>query len=113
MKNRTPTFFYPSDNHEVKLDEETQSRYWAVKSENLMFTYFEVEPGVRFSRHSHSSEQMTYVLEGVLFFELDDQVFAVKKGDLISIPSFKMHSVWTESEGAKAVDAWSPVNDKY
>jgi quercetin dioxygenase-like cupin family protein len=59
-----------------------------------MFTYFEVEGGVRFSRHSYVSEQMTYVLDGVLFFELDDQVFAVKKGDLISIPSFMEHSVW-------------------
>ena len=105
--------FYSSGLQEIKIDPETQSTYWVVKSKNLMFTYFEVLPNKTFASHSHESEQMTYVLEGKLFFDIDKKVYCVASGDLISIPSFKEHSVWTNAEGAKAVDSWSPVNNRY
>lgn len=107
------TEFYPAGSHEIQLDQETQSKYWAVKSKNLMFTYFEVSPFKSFANHSHESEQMTYVLEGILFFKVEGEIYCVGSGDLISIPSFMEHSVWTEGEGAKAVDAWSPVNKNF
>jgi len=105
--------FYPSGKHEIKIDHETQSRFWVATSAHMMFTYFEVPPQKKFASHSHESEQITYVIEGKLFFEIDKIIYPVGAGDLISIPSFIEHSVWTEGEGAKAVDSWSPGNDKY
>jgi quercetin dioxygenase-like cupin family protein len=105
--------FYPAGTHKFQTHEQTSSKYWAVRSENLMFTYFEVAPHKAFESHSHESEQMTYVLQGRLFFKIDEHVYVVGQGDLISIPSFKEHAVWTEADGATAVDAWSPVNDIY
>jgi quercetin dioxygenase-like cupin family protein len=107
------TSYYPANKHRILRDEETGSGFWSVTGNNLQFTRFEVPPHSHFSTHSHTSEQITYLLEGVLFFKIEDEVYKVAAGDCIVIPSNKQHSVWTENEGAKAVDAWSPVNEKY
>jgi quercetin dioxygenase-like cupin family protein len=113
MKELTKASFYPVESHQVRTDDQTGSKYWAVKAQKLMFTYFEVPPNKYFESHSHESEQMTYVLTGKLCFNVSGEVYSVRPGELISIPSDVRHSVWTETEGATAVDAWSPVNEKY
>ncbi len=56
---------------------------------------------------------MTYGLEGELFFQVDNEIFCLQKGDFIFIPSNKAHKVWTEIKCPKAVGAWSPVNNMY
>ena len=104
---------YTSENREIKTDAATGSAYWVARLDKLMLTWFEVPPCTVFPAHSHESEQITYVLEGALFFEMDKQVYCLEAGDCISIPSNKQHKVWTASTGAKAIDAWSPVNTHY
>ena len=81
--------------------------------DQTMLTYFEVDPECRFESHSHESEQITMVLEGVLFFEQGDKVIGVKGGEVIAIPANAPHAVFTGDAAVKAVDAWSPVMDKY
>jgi quercetin dioxygenase-like cupin family protein len=88
-------------------------RQWAVYLDQAMLTYFEVDPDCRFESHSHESEQITMVLEGVLYFEQGDKVIGVKAGETIAIPSHAPHAVFTREAAVKAVDAWSPVMDKY
>jgi quercetin dioxygenase-like cupin family protein len=53
------------------------------------------------------------VLQGTLFFEIEGEISSIGPGDIIIIPSNKKHKVWTNEEAVKAVDAWSPTNDKY
>ncbi|MDA8428693.1 MAG: cupin domain-containing protein [Geobacteraceae bacterium] len=89
------------------------ARQWAVSLDQTMLTYFEVDPDCRFESHSHESEQITMVLEGVLYFEQGEKVAAVKAGEVIAIPAHAPHAVFTAASAAKAVDAWSPVMDKY
>jgi len=89
------------------------ARQWAVSLDKTMLTYFEVDPDCRFESHSHESEQITMVLEGVLFFEQGDKVIGVKAGEVIAIPAHAPHAVFTGEVAVKAVDAWSPVMDKY
>ncbi len=86
---------------------------WAVALEKTMFTYFEVDPHCRFERHRHESEQITMVLEGVLYFEVDTRVVGVGRGEVIAIPAWVPHAVFTKDEPVKAVDAWSPVMAQY
>lgn len=93
-------------------DMETNSAYWAVKGNNVMFTHFSVPPKGKFDTHSHTSEQITHVISGELIFEINNQKFKVAPGDTILIPSKAPHSVYSEI-GATAVDAWGPVNDGY
>jgi quercetin dioxygenase-like cupin family protein len=89
------------------------AKQWAVALKNTMLPYFEVEPKSRFDTHSHESEQIALVLEGVLYFEQGDTIIAVKAGDVIAIPSNAPHAVFTRNEAAKTVDAWSPLMAKY
>jgi quercetin dioxygenase-like cupin family protein len=89
------------------------AKMWAVALEKTMLTYFEIEPHSHFARHSHSSEQITMVLEGSVFFEVGETTHVVEQGEVIAIPSNIPHAVYTKEEGAKAVDAWSPAMEKY
>jgi amino-acid N-acetyltransferase len=89
------------------------ARMWGVALEQTMLTYFEVDPHSRFERHSHESEQITMVLKGELFFEMDERVVRVNEGEVIGIPSNVPHAVFTKELLVEAVDAWSPLMGKY
>lgn len=88
-------------------------KLWGVALKNTQFTYFEVEPNKEFEMHSHESEQITYVLEGELYFKSDTETICVKAGEVIAIPSNLRHGAFTKEKALKAVDAWSPINRKY
>ena len=89
------------------------AKMWSVALEKTMFTYFSIEPESRFNKHSHPSEQITMVLEGELFFEVTERILCVKKGELIAIPSNIPHAAFTKNRAVIAVDAWSPIPEKY
>jgi len=78
-----------------------------------MLTYFEVTPNSRFEKHRHKIEQITMVLKGELYVEVDEKTICLKEGDVISLPSNIPHAAFTTELGANAVDAWSPVMEKY
>jgi quercetin dioxygenase-like cupin family protein len=88
-------------------------RMWSVALEKTMFTYFEIDPESHFELHSHVNEQITMVLEGELFFKFSDRLVCVKRGEVIAIPSNIPHEAYTQVSHAIAVDAWSPVRDKF
>ena len=104
--------YYPREALRLQPDVEG-AKMWVVTLEKTMFTYFEVEPYSRFERHDHESEQITMVLEGALYFEVDSGVIRVGPGEVIALPSFVPHAVFTQDEPAKAVDAWSPIREAY
>lgn len=89
------------------------ARMWSVALEKTMLTYFEIDPECRFDLHSHVNEQITMVLEGELFFKFGNRIAGVKKGEVIAIPSNLPHEVFTQKRPVIAVDAWSPVVEKY
>jgi len=89
------------------------ARMWGVSLDNTLLTYFEIDSDSKFDKHTHESEQITMVLEGELFFELEEETICVKKGEVIAIPSMAPHGAFTKESPVKAVDAWSPVMDKY
>jgi amino-acid N-acetyltransferase len=89
------------------------AKMWGVSLEKTMLTYFEVEAESRFGWHTHESEQITMVLEGELYFEMDGRITCVRSGEVIAIPSSVPHAVYTKEMSVKAVDAWSPIMDKY
>ncbi len=104
--------YYPREALSLREDV-SGARMWAVALEKTMLTYFEVEPNSRFDKHSHESEQITMVIEGELFFELRERTISVKQGEVIAIPSCVHHAVYTKDKSVKAVDAWSPVMERY
>ena len=104
--------YYPQIAQSLSGDD-SGGQWWGVALENTQLTYFEVPSHSRFERHSHESEQITMVLEGVLFFESNNVLFAVQAGDVIAIPSMVPHTVYTLNDPVRAIDAWSPVHKKY
>jgi quercetin dioxygenase-like cupin family protein len=104
--------YYPRESL-CLVDDVPGARQWAVALEQTMLTYFEVDPGCRFESHTHESEQITMVLEGVLYFEQGEKIVGVKAGEAIAIPANAPHAVFTGEVAVKAVDSWSPVMDKY
>jgi quercetin dioxygenase-like cupin family protein len=86
---------------------------WAVALERSMLTYFEMEPDTAFPEHSHEAEQITLVIEGELTFVCEGKRFALGPGDVVAIPSNKIHAVISGKAPCKAVDAWSPVRKEY
>jgi quercetin dioxygenase-like cupin family protein len=94
-------------------DPSTGSRFWSMEGKNVQFTWFDVPANKNFPNHKHDSEQVTYVLEGELFFRSENSVYKLSKVDCILIPGNTDHEVWTENIPAVAVDAWSPVNNLY
>jgi len=104
--------YYSKENLKL-INDVPGARQWAVSLDQTMLTYFEVNPNCRFESHIHESEQITMVIEGILYFEQGDKVIGVKAGEAIAIPSNAPHAVFTAEAAVKAVDAWSPVMDKY
>ncbi len=104
--------YYPKENLKL-INDVPGARQWAVSLEQTMLTYFEVDPHCRFESHAHESEQITMVIAGILYFEQGDKVIGVKAGEVIAIPSNAPHAVFTTDSAVKAVDAWSPVMEKY
>jgi quercetin dioxygenase-like cupin family protein len=105
--------YYPQKDLLLKADV-PGAKMWAVALNKAMLTYFEIEPNSKFDMHSHKSEQITMVLHGELFFEIaDEETICVKTGEVIAIPSNIKHSVYTQKNRVKAIDAWSPIRKEY
>jgi quercetin dioxygenase-like cupin family protein len=58
--------------------------------------------------HSHESEQITYILEGALEFELEGRKIVVHKGEVLHIPSFVPHRA-VALEDTVDLDIFSPI----
>jgi amino-acid N-acetyltransferase len=99
--------YYQSGLQVINAEPATHSAYWEISGEQMRFTYFEVPPNALFEKHAHEIEQITYVIEGELFFSADGKAWCLKPGDSIVVPAGIVHAVWTEDKPAKAVDAWS------
>ena len=63
-------------------------------------TIVSIAPGVTAPRHSHPGEEIIYVLEGVLEYQLDGQPpVTLKAGDVFFIPAGVVHSAKNVGSG--------------
>src|SRR5713101_8425795 len=58
--------------------------------------------------HQHESEQLTYIMEGALKFELEGREVIVRKGDVLHIPSNVPHRA-VALEDTLDLDIFSPI----
>jgi quercetin dioxygenase-like cupin family protein len=56
--------------------------------------YFEVAPGQHVGRHTHSAEEIAFVVSGTAEAELDGQRSAAPAGSLVLIPTMAPHDVY-------------------
>lgn len=66
-------------------------------------------PGYHTKPHAHESEQINYVLEGEIWFFVEDRGFHCKQGDFQRIPANKTHWAWNRSDqSATVAEAHAP-----
>jgi len=104
--------FFPRSSLVLEKDS-SGARFWGIALDKAMLRYFEAPAGTRFETHQHDSEQITLVLDGELAFELEGHTVIVGPGEVIAIPSNVPHAVFNREQPVRAVDAWSPVMEKY
>jgi quercetin dioxygenase-like cupin family protein len=63
----------------------------------------EIAPGVTAARHSHHGEEIIYVLEGVLEYQIDGKPpVTLKAGDVFFVPAGAIHSAKNVGSGTGA-----------
>ncbi len=72
----------------------------------------DVEPGAVFPRHKHPGEEIIYVLEGLLEYQVEDRApVTLKAGDVLFIPKGKIHSL-KNIGGVKGVELATYIVEK-
>ena len=67
-----------------------------------------LEKGSHVPKHSHESEQLTYVFEGSLRFLIDGEEILVSAGEILVIPAWVEHEA-TAVERTVELDIFSPI----
>jgi quercetin dioxygenase-like cupin family protein len=63
----------------------------------------ELDPGVKFPRHSHPGEEIIYVLSGSLEYQVGDRApVTLKAGDVLFIPAGAIHTAKNVGRGPGA-----------
>jgi quercetin dioxygenase-like cupin family protein len=79
-----------------------------ITGERAMVSQVFIAKGGVVPEHNHESEQLTYILEGALKFELEGQEVIVRKGEVLHIPSWVPHSA-VALEDTLDLDIFSPI----
>ena len=83
-----------------------------VTGEREMIGQVYLKKGALVPRHSHESEQMTYVLQGALKFLINGEEITVREGEVLHIPSGIEHQ--TEAlEDTFELDLFSPIRQEW
>lgn len=79
-----------------------------VTGEKAMVAQVFLKKGAVVPEHHHESEQITYILEGALEFQLEGRTVVVSKGEVLHIPSQVPHSA-IALEDTLDLDIFSPI----
>ena len=99
------TFRWDTVHTEVMSD-----KIWrkVITGEKAMVAQVFITKGGVVPTHQHESEQITYILEGALEFELEGRRVVVSKGEVLYIPSNVPHRA-VALEDTLDLDVFSPI----
>jgi len=98
-----------------KMEKETLNpQIWRkiVTGEKAMVAQVFIAKGGVVPEHSHESEQITYILEGALEFELEGRRVVVSAGQVLRIPSHVPHRA-VALEDTLDLDIFSPIREDW
>ena len=99
--------FYTWDEMEKEVLSDTIARK-IISGDRAMVAQVFLAKGAIVPEHHHESEQITYILEGALLFEIDGKEILVEKGQVLRIPAWKTHKA-TALEETLDLDIFSPI----
>jgi quercetin dioxygenase-like cupin family protein len=79
-----------------------------ISGDKAMVAQVFLAKGAVVPEHHHESEQITYILEGALQFQIEGQEIVVAKGEVLRIPSNVPHRA-VALEDTLDLDIFSPI----
>lgn len=79
-----------------------------ISGDKAMVAQVFLKKGAVVPEHQHESEQITYILEGALKFQLEGREVIVHKGEVLRIPSNVPHRA-VALEDTLDLDIFSPI----
>ncbi|MGA2989513.1 MAG: cupin domain-containing protein [Candidatus Korobacteraceae bacterium] len=80
----------------------------------VMMVLNEIKPGTQVNPHSHSHEQLLYIVSGSAEVVLGEEVLTMKAGDLMLVPPDVSHSLQVISkESVLNIDVFSPIREDF
>ena len=64
----------------------------SIKGHEVFQARVEFAPGASFPRHTHPGEEIIYVLEGTLEYEVAGKPVVLKAGDVLFVPTGTVHA---------------------
>jgi len=83
-----------------------------VYGERAMLAHVYLKKGAVVPEHHHESEQITWILEGSLKFQIDGKEVVVKAGETLVIPSHMPHAA-VALEDTVDVDIFAPIRQDW
>jgi quercetin dioxygenase-like cupin family protein len=99
----------------ASLDKEVLNQHiWrkVITGEKAMVAQVFLAKGAVVPEHHHESEQITYILEGALQFEIEGRQIVVSAGQVLRIPSHVPHSA-VALEDTLDLDIFSPIRQDW
>src|ERR1039458_5652914 len=83
-----------------------------ISGEKAMVAQVFLAKGAVVPEHHHESEQITYILEGALQFQIDGKRIVVSAGQVLRIPSHMPHAA-VALEDTLDLDIFSPIRQDW
>lgn len=95
---------------ETVRTEVMNAKIWrkVISGERAMVAQVFIAKGAVVPAHQHESEQLTYIMEGALEFDLEGRRVVVRKGEVLHIPSNVPHRA-VALEDTLDLDIFSPI----
>jgi quercetin dioxygenase-like cupin family protein len=103
--------FYTWDEMEKEVLSPTIGRK-IISGEKAMVSQVFLAKGAVVPEHHHESEQITYILEGALRFQIEGREIVVGKGQVLRIPSHVPHAA-VALEDTLDLDIFSPIREDW
>jgi quercetin dioxygenase-like cupin family protein len=84
----------------------------SVHLDDLMLTHFTFKAGAVVPEHSHSHQQITFLVRGEMEFTLEGETRLIRAGEGCAVPPNAKHGVRAMTE-AEAIDCWHPIREDY
>ena len=81
-----------------------------VVGDKIMLARVLMKKGAHVPLHHHHNEQVTYILEGVLKFNVGGKEIVVRAGEVLCIPPNMPHEAWAE-EDTVDLDVFNPPRE--
>ncbi|MGQ9781364.1 MAG: cupin domain-containing protein [Nitrososphaeria archaeon] len=85
-----------------------------IVGDNIMLVVYNIDPGQGLPLHDHPHEQMVYVIEGELEFQIGDRKSVLGAGGIAHVPSNVRHAGKVVSDKpVTEIDVFYPIREDF